>query len=276
MNLVAKFLVSNQPDSAIFSTVTQPTPLPLPKLRLSEPVLFVWILLGFNALAIGLYYSGVYGLQQIVAPTMEVLRPAQWREFGLLEFVQHGLLLAIIWVLVKSALANRSVVERVLLAGATAAFVFLFLEEIDYGLHFYELATGKYAAVSARNWHNQWGGELENATVLKRLNDAVIILWFILLPLLTRVPRLGAWLRRFPLVPSLWFTLGFFLSLVCSKFAHYLDDQGLAVINGVDGNLSGTIAEFRETSTYYLYFLYALTISKLNPMLYRPREVSSG
>ena len=50
----------------------------------------------------------------------------------------------------------------------------------------------------------------------------------------------------------------------------------MAVINGVDGNLSGTIAEFRETSIYYLYFLYALKVSKLNPMLYRPREISSS
>lgn len=241
----------------------------MPKLRLSDPVLFVWILLGFNALAIGFYYSGVHGLQQVIAPTMGVLRPSQWREFGLLEFVQHGLLLAIIWVLLKSAITRTDITERVLLVSAAAAFIFLFLEEIDYGLHFYELATGNYAEVPVRNWHNQWGSELENATVLKRLNDAVIILWFILLPLLTRLPRLGGWLRGFPLVPSLWFTLGFFLSLVCSKFAHYLDDQGLAVINGVDGNLSGTIAEFRETSTYYLYFLYALKVSKLDPMLYR-------
>ena len=100
----------------------------MPKLRLSDPVLFVWILLGFNALAIGFYFSGVYGLQQIIAPTMDVLRPFQWREFGLLEFVQHGLLLVIIWILFKSAVSRKNVVEQVLLVGAGVAFVFLFLE----------------------------------------------------------------------------------------------------------------------------------------------------
>ena len=103
----------------------------MPKLRLSDPVLFVWILLGFNALAIGFYYSGVYGLQQVIAPSMDVLRPSQWREFGLLELVQHGLLLAIIWVLLKSAIARTSIVERVLLVGAAAAFVFKFLNPED-------------------------------------------------------------------------------------------------------------------------------------------------
>ena len=156
-----------------------------------NPILFVWIILGFNALAIALYFSGNTALQQIIAPTLDTLRPSQWREFGLLEIVQTGVLIAIIWILFVTAIRRTHIAEKVVLFIGTAAFIFLFLEEIDYGLHFYELLTGKHSSVVSRNWHNQWKGDVENATILKRLNDAAIILWFVLLPALARMRFLG-------------------------------------------------------------------------------------
>ena len=153
-----------------------------------------------------------------------------------------------------------------------AAFVFLFLEELDYGLHFYKFFSGDLASTPYFSWHNQWDDSgNENGTRLKRANDAINLLWFVVVPLLLN------WVKNekikitffYKIIPNIWFPIGFFLAFVCSKGAHQLDDMGLGIINGVNGNLNQTIAEFRETSIYYLYFLYAIqlyTVGKtLNP-----------
>lgn len=47
------------------------------------------------------------------------------------------------------------------------------------------------------------------------------------------------------------------LTVLLSWLAHALDDAGLAVIDGVPGNLEKNISEFRELNIYYLFLLYA-------------------
>lgn len=231
--------------------------------------MFVWIILGFNAVFIGFYFSGIYSLQQLIAPTIDVLQPHQWREFGLPEIFQHILLIASVFVLARTALSRTDWSEKILLLIGAALFIVLLLEELDYGLHYYQFITGDTSGINSLNWHNKHTEGVENATILKRINDLGIIIWFILIPLLSLIKPIGRLLSRIPLIPSFWYLAGFIVALICSKFAHYLDDAGHALINGVPGNLSQSIAEFRETSVYYLYFLYILDVARTKPLLWR-------
>lgn len=226
--------------------------------------LFVWYLAIFNSFFIGCYFSGVYALQQIIAPTINLknFHYAQMREFGIMEIFQNILLLVICYLLLRECIRRTIILEKFFFGFGFAAFLFLFLEEIDYGLHIYKLLIGGLNEVGSLNWHNKSTNGLENATRIKRILDLINGLWFLVIPLVLTIPQLKALRQKIAIIPSLWFIVGFVLALLFSKFAHYLDDAQFGIINGVEGNLSKTIAEFRETSIYYLYFLYAIQLVK--------------
>ena len=216
------------------------------------------------ALLIGLYFSGVHSLQQIVAPTISGLSPNSWREFGLLEMLQNICLLSVIGILSLAAYNKKGTVDGLLFFLGVLAFVFLFLEEIDYGIHFYELFVGEDSGVTVRNWHNQETDGEQNVKSFKKLIDGVMFLVFIVLPLVkNKIPI--PFIRN--IAPSRWFIAGFAAIILGAQIAHLLDDHGMGMIEGTEGNLWGNISEFRELGTYYFYVLYALQLRKLDSLL---------
>jgi len=62
------------------------------------------------------------------------------------------------------------------------------------------------------------------------------------------------------LVPSKWVLAAVAVTIVVSWLAHVLDDAGLGIINGVQGNLHLNISEFRELNIYYLFLVYAAVL----------------
>lgn len=215
------------------------------------------------ALLIGLYFSGIYSLQQIIAPTLENISSDSWREFGLLELLQNFCLLSVIGILLLAAY-KKSTPDGLLFLLGVLIFIFLFLEEIDYGIHFYEFFVGVDSGITVRNWHNQETDGEQNVKGFKRLVDAVMFLIFIVLPLVkNKIPI--AFIRN--IAPSRWFIAGFATILVGSNIAHLLNDQGMGIIQGTQGNLKGNISEFRELGTYYFSVLYALQLLKLDSLL---------
>ena len=88
-----------------------------------------------------------------------------------------------------------------------------------------------------------------------------------IIPLIFLLPILKNLKEKISIIPSCWFIAGIIIAIISSKVAHYFDDHGFGIINGVQGNLYKTIAEFRETSMYYLFFLYALQLINVrNPL----------
>jgi len=229
---------------------------------LGKPALyFFYILIGFNLVSIGLYFSGISLLQQIIVPTIPHLHEASWREFGLPEILQNVFLLAIIAILFCAAIKKTARLDKCLYGFATLAFLFLFLEELDYGIHYYEIITGDLTHGGARNWHNQSGDDgKQNAGKIKKVLDAATILLFVLLPLISRLKWLKSISSRTVVVPVGYFVGAIVIAVILSKFAHKLDDAGYGVINGIQGQLHNNISEFRETSMYYIYLLYALQL----------------
>lgn len=211
----------------------------------------------------GLYFSGSTALQAVVAPTIEGLHPFSWREFGALEMLQNAVLLAIIVLLADVARRAGPALLRSILLVAASGFVFVLLEEIDYGRHWYEYATGEVGSLSAENWnrnlHNRVAGTGEQYSTYMRFASSVFVgLAFVLAPLFLQ----GS---RHPLVrlllPSRWMVTTVVLMVLLSNLAHALDDAGYAVIGGVPGNLEQNISEFRELVLYYLFGLYCLELN---------------
>lgn len=226
--------------------------------------LFVVLPLCINAVLIGMYFSQIKWAQNIISPTnIAGMHSDSWREFGLLEQLECVYLLAIALLFIVAVIKRDELLEKAFFLLGALIFVFLLLEEVDYGIHFYEYLTGNLVSVESRNWHNQGSDGRQNVETLKKLTDLAVVIWFLLIPLIAQKVRLG-FLKR--LVPSIWFIAGFILSVFISRIAHTLDDSGFAVINGVAGSLTGNISEFREVSTYYLFLLYAIQLIRTRPL----------
>ena len=221
--------------------------------------LFIGVPLAFSLVFIGFYFSGNQFLQYLIAPQFDWLHHRTWREFGLLEQSQNVLLLTIIILFLVEVRCRPVLLENAFFLVASLLFLLLLLEEVDYGIHFYEYLIGQESSieVAKRNWHNQDLSGRSLSGRLKKVNNLLIIVWFILAPLLAMRFNFKA-LKA--IIPSPWFVASFMLVSVLSALAHVLDDRGMAYINGIDGALNGNISEFRETSTYYLYLLYALQL----------------
>ena len=228
-----------------------------------ELLIYVGVPALFNVILIGLYFSVIESFQQLIAPTIEGLSSNVWREFGLLEQLQNIFLLAVIVILSLSAINNKNTLDRLCLLGGVLFFVFLLLEEIDYGLHFYEFFIGDDTGIEVRNWHNQRTDGEQNVKKSKQLMDVLMFMLFIVLPLIKNKISIQ-FIRN--ITPSRWFIAGFALAIILAKIAHSLDDQGMAVINSTEGNLTGNISEFRELSNYYFFMLYALQLLRLQSL----------
>ncbi len=220
-------------------------------------ILFVGIPIFTNLLLLGLYFSGIKYAQQLVVPTIDWLPYKSWREFGIVEQLQNIYLLAIIIIFAIAEFKKPSMFEKMFFLCGFLLVLFIFLEEIDYGIHFYEFVTGQPSAIEVRNWHNQETSGRQNVRYLKQIVDAIMVIWFFLLPIFSHRIR---YLPLKKIIPSRWFVIVFIISIVFSRFAHFLEGMELHIINGGIGTLKGNISEFRETSTYYFYMLYAVQL----------------
>jgi len=204
-----------------------------------------WILPTFGSAALALaYFSGLEPLRSIVAPSPN-------RELGVLEHLQTFLLLV---TTVGGIIGFRQAghrVEKAVSALLAVGSAVLLLEEVDFGLHYWELVFGE-TGITNLNLHNQG----EALPVIKRASDALTIILFVVIPLAAwRVsdPRLRYFLPH-PLT-AMTVLGGFCVSLL----AHALDDAGLYP----GGPLAGNISEFRETFTYYAIMIYGLDLALL-------------
>lgn len=89
-----------------------------------------------------MHFSNIPFLTNLIVPTMPSLHANSWREFGILENLQHIYLLIMLAICIHASRIKEHRLEKygaLLLALFTT---FIFLEEIDYGLHYYEWIFG--------------------------------------------------------------------------------------------------------------------------------------
>ncbi|OED44602.1 hypothetical protein AB833_01000 [Chromatiales bacterium (ex Bugula neritina AB1)] len=213
-------------------------------------IIIVLIPCSINLLLVGMYFSGIPMFQHIVVPNMPYV--AQEREFGLLENLQNLYLLAMVCMGVYALKVKPYLWEKLLASVYIVAAAFIFMEEIDWGLHWIELlgdvARNDAIPTSERNWHNNG----ERTSNLKDLVTLSCVLLFVIAPFALQNKTHS--LIRYVL-PVKHYAAGFLGIVLISRLAHYLDDQGL----GTEG-MRQNISEFRELGMYYLYMIWSYTV----------------
>jgi len=190
--------------------------------------------------------SGIGWLQDLIA-----VRNAQ--EFGILENLQNLVLILALLLLLQQAFRHTDKREKAFLLMLAGGTLFLFLEEIDYGLHHYEYLRGippeEWREV--RNIHNRGADSGVHLTArLKLVCDLGLAFICIILPLCRSKFRNRWFLYLTP--PHFYFAASLVVMVLLSKTAH--------VLRYFAGNtwqiMRGNTSEFRELIIYYLFLLY--------------------
>jgi hypothetical protein len=149
--------------------------------------------------------------------------------------------------------------------------VFMFLEEIDYGLHWIEwmkeIPPGQSAHI--RNIHNQGGATSD----LKAVANVIVAAVFVILPYVDS-------LKRFRLVkmasPSKMILFTVIATVTIALTHQALEPYDLPTNGGLNSNQS----EFEEVLIYYTFFVYFrekyLQFSSVPELLSRPLTGSKG
>jgi hypothetical protein len=197
---------------------------------------------------VAMYFSNVRWLMTIVAPEVN-------RELGLLEGLQNLVLLLIIGLTVRRAYHSDAALERGLFLAFVAGSLFMLLEELEYGTHYWWLIQGwDMDARPTVSIHNYQGDRYLDW--YKKGGDALMAVWFVIFPWVAARSR-NRWLRF--LRPSRSFILPLIAAVLLSDVAHYLSDNFPPTPNYLDA----TIGEFRELFTYYIWLLYLGTLTRL-------------
>lgn len=204
-----------------------------------------WILpTAFTLLCILLYFFNPAGTASIVSPEFN-------REFGLLEMTQKALIIVVFILALKAAKRTVNKYEKFLLVFIALASIFILLEEIDYGLHYYELIKGQRHNITVRNIHNN--GKI--TSWFKAAAYVFLALFFVVLPAMSKYTQ-----RRFPLInflsPSFKIVPALISLILLNQLAFYFYEQNVHQNRSLDGNVS----EFEELMIYYIVMLYVREI----------------
>jgi len=142
-------------------------------------------------------------------------------------------------------------VEKAVCALFAAGSALLLLEEIDYGLHYWELVLGESGLVTL-SIHNM--DDNSNLSGIKTASTVFTLLLFVALPLVARNfsdPRIAYF------VPDRMLITTVIAAFAMSQFAHTQEEAGWYP----NGPLLHNVSEFRETFTYYAFMLYGLDVA---------------
>ncbi len=203
-----------------------------------------------------LNYSGVAVLQAFVAPEIN-------REFGVLENLQSLVILVIIFICIKGAIKTPSRLEKVIYVFGSLFFFVAFLEEIDYGLHFYEYINNiaPEQKVVTRNFHNI--NDNEYLYEVRQVIIVTLVIFFILLPLLKNKIQ-NQYIKHF-IADKMIITTFIVYVLIGGLLVRMLPKLGMPH----NPSLFGNHQEFEELISYYMILLYVYEIILLKPSIFK-------
>ena len=199
-----------------------------------------------GGLLVFMYFSGIPWMQSFAAPEIN-------REFGALETLEHLIILALVVVTIRGVYLKTLKWERIAFAVASAASLLLFLEELDYGLHFVEYLSGEKYEEGPRNLHNYilrpYGLDFDK--VMAPVVYCVLGLGFCILPLLILAGKLThPWARYLTPEPH---SMGTIIAMVAvAQVAFFLDKIDMHSNQALRINIS----EFGELFVHYIFFMY--------------------
>jgi len=196
-----------------------------------------------------LYFTDPQGTGKYIAPDIN-------REFGIIENLQLIFIASIAITAVKGIKLSSIPKERYAWILITAFSVFVFLEEIDYGLHYYEYLTGKSSAQVYHEFVVE--GKIRNVHNIGKINSVIkFVVYLVMIVLFAVLPLLpNKWKQQYPwlryVAPSRWILATGAVLLLMNAVTSWLNH--LYNVNGTA--LAGNLSEFEETMTYYLFMLY--------------------
>ena len=196
------------------------------------------------AALMAMHFSGHPTLGGILAPRFN-------RELGLLENLQHAILLVVLALAATRARRATARLERAVFAVVAAGAAFMFLEEVDYGTHWWNAIHGRGDDYVPFSVHNTG----RNSDKFKKAGDATMIAFFAIFPLAAWKPW-NRWIEFFR--PSAWFLTSLAAMLLLSETAHALNDRGFAAESPIRDSMS----EFRELFVYYVWLVYLTGLTR--------------
>jgi len=203
----------------------------------------------FLLLCIYIFFFDFLGLAYVIAPEYN-------REFGLIENVQLLLILGMVVLSFKTYRTSNEKFKSSFFLVVSLFALFIFLEEVDYGLNWYDYFSGKtkkeglanaYAGDQLRNIHNQ-GKLLQIIKLLVYIGFAFVL---IILPYLFRKIKIENKYVQW-LVPSHYLAYSLIAMVVLNQVALYFSNNISYEVQALQGNVS----EFEEVFIYYIAFLY--------------------
>ena len=203
-----------------------------------------------------IYFFDTLGMSHLIAPEYN-------REFGLIENIQLLIILAIIFVSFKKLTKAKTKSIKLVFALILVGSILIFLEEIDYGLHYYDYFIGKSNEQisiefshknSIRNIHNQ-GNLLHYIKLLAYISLGLIVVIPIVLK---RLNYRNKYLNY--IVPQHYFIYTIMSMTFINRAALYIDEF---LKNNDINSLNSNVSEFEEVFIYYIVFLYILEKSSL-------------
>jgi len=203
-----------------------------------------------------IYFLDILGMSFVVSPELN-------REFGLLEHLQS---LTILGICVIACAQIRKAPEDFTKYFFIATGIFsleVFLEEIDYFIHYYELISSNTIAENStgsfegkpRNIHNQ--GRMRQYIMAMVYSGLVLV--FVLGPYIVRKFFSGNRYIKW-LVPSHWYyALSLLTMFLLNELTRYLDQN---IKDPSITSLNGNTIEFQEAFIYYIAFLYVLELTR--------------
>ncbi|MEM6394978.1 MAG: hypothetical protein AAF741_01430 [Bacteroidota bacterium] len=208
-------------------------------------------------------HSGIPFLQHLISPPIN-------REFGLVENLQLVMIALLVYVSYRGISSDKNLVENIGYGLLAAFFVVAFLEEIDYGIHYYEYFynDGVEDKSITRNFHNQPG----KLFYVRQFIIFTMVLVFVVLPLAKPYIK-QPFLRHF--CADRMIVYSFLVYLFISQLARRLPQFEV----NVNPSLKGNHQEFEELTSYYIMFLYLYELVFLKGKLLAKNSfkvVSSG
>jgi len=201
-----------------------------------------------------IYFFDILGLSFIMAPEFN-------REFGVIENIQLLIILSIFIVSYKSYRNSKINLAKYVFLGVSLFSIFLFLEEIDYGLHLFEYFSGKsteevlveHHGNQIRNIHNQ-GNITQDFKLAVYIS---FVLFLVIIPIIVRKIKLSNQYLDL-VIPSKYFIYSLISMALLNRLALFIDKN---IKYNYISSLNSNISEFEEIFICYIMLLYLLELT---------------
>jgi len=201
------------------------------------------------------YFFNIFGLSFVIAPEYN-------REFGVIENTQLLIIGSMFLVSFKSYRISKMKLDKIIFLVIVLVSIFMFLEEMDYGVHIYDYLSGmshadlviKYYNEPITNVHNQ--GKLTHYFKLSTYVGFVLLL--VIIPAIKSRVQLSNRYLGF-IVSSKYFIYSLIAMALLNRLALYMDKT---VEHSSITSLNSNVSEFEEVFIYYIMLVYLLELKR--------------